>query len=247
MTHTLRTGITLASLLLSSAALATPVAGDLAFVALNADEDGFALTTFVDLSAGEQVQFTDNEWNGAPLGAGGTFTSGEGVLSWTLDADITAGSVVRFGSVNSSSALWASSGVLSRSGSFSLATTNDSVVAYLDMAGALTPLAAIGYGADFDSQMAGAGVDAATVSLSGRVDYAEYTGARSGLADLHDFGLLINDPASWLVRESTVETNTLPNLAAFAVTAPVPEPETYAMMLAGLGLLGGVARKRARR
>lgn len=29
-----------------------------------------------------------------------------------------------------------------------------------------------------------------------------------------------------------------------AVTAPVPEPETYAMMLAGLGLLGGVARRR---
>lgn len=28
------------------------------------------------------------------------------------------------------------------------------------------------------------------------------------------------------------------------VAAPVPEPETYAMLLAGLGLLGGVARRR---
>jgi hypothetical protein len=29
-----------------------------------------------------------------------------------------------------------------------------------------------------------------------------------------------------------------------SVTAPVPEPETYAMMLAGLGLLGVAARRR---
>jgi hypothetical protein len=31
---------------------------------------------------------------------------------------------------------------------------------------------------------------------------------------------------------------------AFVLTTPVPEPETYAMMLAGLGLLGVVARRR---
>ncbi len=32
----------------------------------------------------------------------------------------------------------------------------------------------------------------------------------------------------------------------FMVYAPVPEPETYAMMLAGLGLMGAVARRRTR-
>ncbi len=31
---------------------------------------------------------------------------------------------------------------------------------------------------------------------------------------------------------------------AFALAAPVPEPETYAMLLAGLGLMGGIARRR---
>ena len=34
------------------------------------------------------------------------------------------------------------------------------------------------------------------------------------------------------------------NVGTDAVAAPVPEPETYAMMLAGLGLLGVVARRR---
>lgn len=30
----------------------------------------------------------------------------------------------------------------------------------------------------------------------------------------------------------------------WSTTAPVPEPETYAMLLAGLGLIGGIARRR---
>ncbi|KAA3649454.1 MAG: PEP-CTERM sorting domain-containing protein [Proteobacteria bacterium] len=33
----------------------------------------------------------------------------------------------------------------------------------------------------------------------------------------------------------------------FYVAAPVPEPETYAMLLAGLALVGGIARRRAAR
>jgi hypothetical protein len=33
----------------------------------------------------------------------------------------------------------------------------------------------------------------------------------------------------------------------FALAAPVPEPETYSMMLAGLGIMGLIARRRARK
>ena len=31
------------------------------------------------------------------------------------------------------------------------------------------------------------------------------------------------------------------------ITSPVPEPETYAMLLAGLGLMGAVARRRSKK
>jgi len=37
-----------------------------------------------------------------------------------------------------------------------------------------------------------------------------------------------------------------PVVGYFVVYAPVPEPETYAMMLAGLGLMGLVAKRRSR-
>ena len=40
------------------------------------------------------------------------------------------------------------------------------------------------------------------------------------------------------------EDSGMPNSKLFVLTAPVPEPETYAMLLAGLGLLGVVARRR---
>jgi len=60
-----------------------------------------------------------------------------------------------------------------------------------------------------------------------------YTGTWSGLS--------ANTPY-WLRFTGTV---TAPEAAAYSVTlAPVPEPETYAMLLAGLGLIGAAVRRR---
>ncbi len=46
-----------------------------------------------------------------------------------------------------------------------------------------------------------------------------------------------NTRFAWAVRDGDVAS----------VAAPIPEPETYAMLLAGLGLLGVIARRRNRR
>ena len=51
---------------------------------------------------------------------------------------------------------------------------------------------------------------------------------------------------SWNVTTYMVENPPHPG-QDFVVANPVPEPETYAMMLAGLGLMGVVARRRAAR
>ena len=45
---------------------------------------------------------------------------------------------------------------------------------------------------------------------------------------------------------ASAATNTAFRGVAYITAAPVPEPETYAMLLAGLGLLGFAARRRAR-
>ncbi|MCM8612679.1 PEP-CTERM sorting domain-containing protein [Accumulibacter sp.] len=53
----------------------------------------------------------------------------------------------------------------------------------------------------------------------------------------------------WSIVMSTPITHTTnqlfhPTKQDFLVTTPVPEPESYAMMLAGLGLVGAIARRR---
>ncbi len=54
---------------------------------------------------------------------------------------------------------------------------------------------------------------------------------QSGFAGSNDFSLLQNGNNEYLVRDAKV-------------TAAVPEPSPYAMILAGLGLLAGAARRR---
>jgi hypothetical protein len=51
-----------------------------------------------------------------------------------------------------------------------------------------------------------------------------------------------NDTATFFSKEAAINPAVPPYL--FLHTAPVPEPETWAMLLAGLGCLGWAARKR---
>lgn len=228
-------------------------AGDIIFTAFNADEDGFTLTTFKDIDANTSIFFTDNEWNGSTIGAGGAFNSGESYSKWVSGANvISAGSVIRFSSVDTTS-LAASYGTLTRqtvSGNtnWGLANSNETLYAYLG-SGATSPatfLSAI-TNSDFgatDGTLANtgltAGVDAIRLRTTGSPDFGEYNGIRSGLNNIADYKPLVADIGNWTVDTTDgVYTTTIPNTTNFTVV-PVPT----AAWLFGTGIAGLLASRK---
>jgi len=62
------------------------------------------------------------------------------------------------------------------------------------------------------------------------------------------FGPLFNGmPTLILVSDSNFAATQFTQFIALGVTAPIPEPQTWALMLAGLGLTGWAVRRRSRR
>lgn len=228
-------------------------AGDIAFTAFNSDEDGLAFVTFKDIAANTRIYFTDNEWTGS------AFNTGESYNQWNSGAStVAAGTVIRLQAYDKAT-LSASLGTLSRvsvanSTNWGIANSSETVYAYLgDSATSPTAfLAAITNGAfSTDGALTGTGLSEGvnalrlnTLSPNATPDYAEYTGPRSGEATFGAYQSLINNLANWTV--DTVNgsyAGTIPNLTAFSATS-VPEPKNYAMLLAGLGLMGFIARRR---
>ncbi len=243
-----------AALATLSAQAVTLSAGDVAFTAFNADEDGLAFVTLVIIDPGTTIYFSDNEWSGS------AFNSGESYNQWTSGASaIAAGTVVRFSAYDKVS-LSASVGTLSRvsvSGNtnWGLSNSNETVYAYLG-ASATAPttfLAAITNGSfAADGPLSSTGLTEGsssairlnTLAPSATPDFAEYTGPRSGEASFAAYKAGIANLANWTVDTSNgAYASTVPNVTAFSVTA-VPEPQTYAMLLAGLAAVGFVARRR---
>lgn len=243
----------LAAATLLPSAHAALSAGDLAFTAFNADEDGFSLVTFVDLAPNTQLFIGDNEF------IGGAFNTGESYLGWTSGSStIAAGTVIRFLAVDKTS-LSASFGTLSRvtvanSTNYGIGNSNETLYVYQGSS-ATAPsnfITAITNGSfAADGQLTGTGlVEGQTaIRLNTRVpsatpDYAEYTGPRSGLAAFAGYRPLVADVANWTVDTvNGTYTTTVPDSTAFAVT-PVPEPGSMALLAAGLAVVGGMARRR---
>ncbi len=226
-------------------------AGDLAFTAFNADEDGWSMVALADIAANSTVFFTDNEWSG--IG----FNGGESYSSWSSGAgQIDAGTVIRFSSIDSATLLAASVGSFARqavsgSSNYGISAGDETVYAYIGSSATATPttfLAAISNGA-FETAASGSlantglSVGSGAVQLTASSDYAEYAGARSGQASFAEYKALVSNVANWNVQGDGSFAANLPNTNAFTIS-PVPEPESFAMLLAGLGVVATMVRRR---
>lgn len=237
------------------------VAGDVAFTSFNADEDGFSLVALSSIAANTTIYFGDNEWNGSAIGSGGAFNAGESYSKWVSGSSvIAAGTVIRFLSVDTTS-LSASVGTLSREAvsgntNYGLANSNETIYAYLGTsATAPTTFLAAVTNSDFgsaDGTLAGTGLTQGSTAIrlnanapTATPDFGEYTGPRSGQSSFAAYLPLVNNPGNWNVDTTNgTYTTTVPNTTAFSVTPSVPEPESFALALASLGLFGLLARRR---
>ncbi|NER78778.1 MAG: hypothetical protein F6K42_04210 [Leptolyngbya sp. SIO1D8] len=172
--------------------------GDIAFVQYNADgTDDFAFVVLVNILAGEEILFTDNGW----LADNSGFRSGEGILTWTAPAGgIVAGTVV---TITNDSTPTVSVGTVSESGSFSLSTSGDQIIAYQDD-GTVTPIAAINnqessFQADATSTLTSALPQGLTEGSSAvaidEVDNVAYSGLTTG--DQATLQAALNDSNNW--------------------------------------------------
>jgi hypothetical protein len=247
MTKTL-TALALAALA-ALPAHADLAAGDIAFTSFNADEKGWSFVTFVDIAASTTIYFSDNEWQG------GAFNTGEGYQRWVSgDNTIAAGTVIRFTSIQNTGRA-ASVGTLStvsvpgNSGSLDLSSNPDSLFAYIGTAASpatfLAAIASSSFGAAATGVLTGTDLTTSGFELgvSSGSDWAQYTGARTGQTTMAGYKALVADKANWTINGDGVFASEVPNTTAFVAT-PVPEPQTYALMLGGLGLVGWMARRR---
>jgi hypothetical protein len=239
-----------ALMVISGSANATLQPGDLAFTAFNADEDGFALVALRDLSPYTTIYFSDNEWTGGAPSIG-SFNTGENTFAWVSGTEsLAAGSVVRFHQIDKSTRA-ASTGAfgLVVSGTPGFSATGDTLFAYSgDATGKPAAFIAALSSENFaGTDLAGTelipGVNSVAITTS--TDFGEYSGARSGLNSIGAYAGLINDATLWSTKTTGDFSTHAPNLTQFAV-APVPEPQTYALLLTGLGLVGMRLRQRQR-
>lgn len=219
--------------------------GDVAITGFNADgNDNIAFVLLGDTTPGQTIYFTDNEWNGSPIGSGGAFTSGEGFLTWTAPAtSLPAGTVIEIS--NASTSPSTTQGTVSRNGSFNLSGSNEVLYVYLGT-DEQTPSAFLTAFAndDFGSgTLDGTGLTEGTNamrfdSVDADVDVAEYTGARNNQSTADDYRSQIMNTANWAHQDGSGDQSndgTPPDVPFDTTSFTKPTAIIFTRMSANIG------------
>ena len=201
-------------------------AGDIMFVGYNADgNDGFSILALVDIPANSTIYFTDNEWNGSAIGAGGAFNNtSEGELTWSTGASIiTAGTVINFLETNNAGNAGYGASIGTISGIINLNASNEVLYAFLGTNDSTptTFLSAIANDG-FDNTkgtLTNTGLTAGTnaISITGDEDVMVYNGSTSCNTTVADCAAAIATASNWSTQDGAGDQSadgTPPNFPA---------------------------------
>ena len=238
----------------------TLIAGDIAIIGRinNGTPDSFVFVTLTAVGAGTAVYFTDNGWLGTayrntiPNRAGN-----EGLTRWTAAADLAAGTIV-----SSTSSAFTTGGAIAGTGTSAnysaLAFNTGGDQVYASQGAASDPLTNVaaqtalyalddtnGFELTSGTGTGGvptgltAGSTALSLNFSVGGTLAVKASVLAGPAQTRDQWLAtFANPTNWDGAAAALPVGSI------SVSA-VPEPESYALLIAGLLTLGFVARRRA--
>ena len=244
---------------------------DFAFTGVNGNTTvgGWSFVTFVDLAAGTTIYFTDTNVLQTPTASGVFSTTAETFWSWTASAPVAAGTSVALLGTGTTGQYAAKSGAAGgvvngtvnnlNGGASNISSGGDILYAFQAASyatnyqpGTLTFLGAISNRGTYTTSdnpaatgLSGIQVREYKVDAVTATRYTQFTAQVttndvpfSSLADLQA-ALAVN--ANWT---TVTASNSLPIVSDVLAVSAVPEPQSLALLLAGLGVVARVARRR---